>query len=49
MIKRLKSGKNVRFTLPPESVLKCTIHALESKKPKKTVKSLEKKKKIRKK
>ena len=34
MIRRLKSGKNVKFTLPPEAVLKCTIHALESKKPK---------------
>ena len=34
MIKRLKSGKNVKFTLPPEAVLKCTIHALESNSPK---------------
>ena len=34
MIKRLKSGTNVKFTLPPEAVLKCTIHALESKSPK---------------
>ena len=34
MIKRLKSGKNVQFTLPPEAVLKCTIHALESNSPK---------------
>ena len=30
MIKRLKSDKNVKFTLQPESILKCTIHALES-------------------
>ena len=34
MIKRLKSGKNVQFTLPPEAVLKSTIHALESNSPK---------------
>ena len=34
MIKRLKSGNNVKFTLPPKAVLKCTLHALESKKPK---------------
>ena len=34
MIKRLKSGKNVKFTLPPEAVLKSTIHALESNSPK---------------
>ena len=34
MIKRLKSGTNVKFTLPPEVVLNCTIHALESKSPK---------------
>ena len=34
MIKRLKSGKNVKFTLPPGAVLKCTIHALESNSPK---------------
>ncbi|MEC7595814.1 MAG: SDR family NAD(P)-dependent oxidoreductase [Pseudomonadota bacterium] len=34
MIRRLKSGKNVKFTLAPEAVLKCTVHALESKKPK---------------
>jgi short-subunit dehydrogenase len=34
MIKRLQSGKNVKFTLPPEAVLKCTIHALESGNPK---------------
>ena len=34
MIKRLKSDTNVKFTLPPEAVLKCTIHALESGSPK---------------
>ncbi len=34
MIKRLKSGKNVKFTLPADAVLKCTIHALESNSPK---------------
>ena len=34
MIKRLQSGKNVRFTLPPEAVLKSAIHALESSNPK---------------
>ena len=34
MIKRLKSGKNVKFTLPPEAVLKSVVHALESKSPK---------------
>ena len=34
MIKRLKSGKNAKFTLPPEAVLKSTIHALESNNPK---------------
>jgi len=34
MIQRLQSGKNVKFTLPPEAVLKCTIHALESNSPK---------------
>ena len=34
MIERLKSGTNVKFTLPPEAVLKCTIHALESDSPK---------------
>jgi hypothetical protein len=34
MIGRLKSGKNVKFTLAPEAVLNCTVHALESKKPK---------------
>ncbi len=34
MIKRLQSGQNVKFTLPPEAVLKSTIHALESSNPK---------------
>ncbi len=34
MIKRLQSGKNVKFTLRPEAVLKSTIHALESSNPK---------------
>ena len=34
LIKRLKSGKNVKFTLPPEAVLRCIIHALESNSPK---------------
>ena len=34
MIKRLQSGKNAKFTLPPEAVLKSTIHALESSNPK---------------
>ena len=34
MIKRLNSEKNVRFTLPPESVLRCVLHALGSKVPK---------------
>jgi len=34
MIKRLQSGKNVKFTLPPEAVLKSAIHALESSNPK---------------
>jgi len=34
MIKRLKSGKNAKFTLPPEAVLKRVIHALESSNPK---------------
>jgi len=34
MIKRLRSGKNVKFTLPPEAVLNCTLHALGSNKPK---------------
>ena len=30
MIKRLQSGKNAKFTLPPEAVLKSVIHTLES-------------------
>ena len=34
MIKRLNSDKNVQFTLAPESVLRCVLHALESKVPK---------------
>ena len=34
MIKRLQSGKNAKFTLPPEAVLKSAIHALESSNPK---------------
>ena len=34
MIKRLQSGNNVKFTLPPEAVLKNAIHALESSNPK---------------
>jgi short-subunit dehydrogenase len=34
MIKRLNSGKNAKFTLSPDAVLKCTIHALESNSPK---------------
>ena len=34
MIQRLQSGKNVKFTLPPEAVLNCALHALESKTPK---------------
>ena len=34
MIKRLNSDKNVQFTLAPESVLRCVLHALESKTPK---------------
>ena len=34
MIKRLKSDKNVKFTLPPEAVLKSALHALESSSPK---------------
>ena len=34
MIKRLKSGKNAKFTLPPEAVLNSAIHALESSNPK---------------
>ena len=34
MIKRLNSDKNVKFTLAPESVLRCVLHALKSKVPK---------------
>ena len=34
MIKRLNSDKNAQFTLAPESVLRCVLHALESKTPK---------------
>ena len=34
MIERLNSDKNVQFTLSPESVLRCVLHALESKVPK---------------
>jgi len=34
MIERLNSDKNVQFTLGPESVLRCVLHALESKVPK---------------
>lgn len=34
MIKRLNSDKNVQFTLPPESVLRCVLLALGSKVPK---------------
>ncbi len=34
MIERLNSDKNVQFTLSPESVLRCVLHALESKTPK---------------
>ena len=34
MIERLNSDKNVQFTLAPESVLQCVLHALESKIPK---------------
>ena len=30
MIERLNSDKNVQFTLGPESVLRCVLHALES-------------------
>ena len=33
MIGRLNSDKNAQFTLPPESVLRCVLHALESKVP----------------
>ena len=34
MIERLNSDKNIQFTLAPESVLRCVLHALESKVPK---------------
>ena len=34
MIERLNSDKNVQFTLAPESVLRCVLHALDSKAPK---------------
>ena len=34
MIERLNSDKNVQFTLAPESILRCVLHALESKVPK---------------
>jgi len=34
MIERLNSDKNAKFTLAPESVLRCVLHALESKIPK---------------
>ena len=34
MIERLNSDKNVQFTLAPEAVLRCVLHALESKVPK---------------
>jgi len=34
MIQRLESDKNVQFTLPPEAVLKCVLHALRSSSPK---------------
>jgi len=34
MIERLNSDKNAQFTLAPESVLRCVLHALESKVPK---------------
>jgi len=34
MIERLNSDKNVQFTLAPESVLRCVLHAMESKVPK---------------
>jgi hypothetical protein len=34
MIERLESDKNAQFTLPPEAVLKCALHALKSKSPK---------------
>ncbi len=31
--KRLQSTEEIRFTLPPEAVLKATIHAMESRRP----------------
>ena len=34
MIQRLESDKNAQFTLPPEAVLKCALHALKSSSPK---------------
>ena len=34
MIERLNSDKNAKFTLAPESVLRCVLHALGSKVPK---------------
>ena len=34
MIERLNSDQNAQFTLAPESVLRCVLHALESKAPK---------------
>ena len=34
MIERLESDKNAQFTLPPDAVLKCALHALKSKSPK---------------
>ena len=34
MIQRLESDKNAQFTLPPEAVLKCALHALKSISPK---------------
>ena len=34
MIERLNSDKNAQFTLAPESVLRCVLHALEPKAPK---------------
>ena len=34
MIERLNSEKNAQFTLAPEAVLRCVLHALDSKSPK---------------
>jgi len=34
MIQRLKSDKSVQFTLPPDAVLKCALHALKASSPK---------------